>query len=95
MYGQNPAHHPGNPGIIHKAQSLIGRNVGISFTNGQGVSGVICGVRHNEIYVLQYLYQKQFATFHYPVSGIQDIHPFPPCQQSGGHSHGHGQGPYY
>ncbi|WP_409340873.1 hypothetical protein [Paenibacillus sp. MBLB4367] len=79
--------------MLHKAQNLIGRNVGISLANGQGVSGVICGVRQNEVYVLQYLYHTQFATFHYPVSGIRDILPFPPCHHGGGH--GHGQGPYY
>jgi len=63
-------------------QFLINQPVGVSLTNGQGVSGILCSVSDREIYLLEYLYQSQFATKHYPFSQIQDIHPFPPCHIS-------------
>ncbi|OLO25699.1 hypothetical protein BTR23_24305 [Alkalihalophilus pseudofirmus] len=62
-----------------KALGLIGQPVGISLKNGQGVSGVLCSVGNGEVYLMQYLYASQFATFHYPFNNIQDIHAFPPC----------------
>ncbi|TMV51664.1 hypothetical protein FE783_06870 [Paenibacillus mesophilus] len=68
------------PPLQQKARSLLGQPVGISLKNGQGVAGVLCQVQANELFVLQYLYQAQFATFHYPFSDIQDIHPFPRCR---------------
>ena len=70
----------------HKAQHLVGHPVGISFTNGQGASGVLCGYDHHKIYVMEYLYHTQFATKQYPFSQIQDILPFPSC-----HPHDHQQ----
>ncbi|MCC2687148.1 MAG: hypothetical protein K0R75_4047, partial [Paenibacillaceae bacterium] len=36
---------PGMSPIHQKAVGLIGRTVGISLRNGQGVSGVLCSVR--------------------------------------------------
>lgn len=63
----------------HKVPYLLGKPVGISLTNGQGVSGVLCSVHGGEVYVMEYLYHTQFATKHYPVNQIQDIHPFPGC----------------
>ncbi|WHH60776.1 hypothetical protein [Petroclostridium sp. X23] len=62
-----------------KLQFLIYQPVGVSLTNGQGVSGILCGVANGEIYLLEYLYQSQFATKHYSFRQIQDINPFPPC----------------
>lgn len=78
----NPWSYAGGrlPSVEEKAESLIGRPAGISLKNGQGVSGVICSVEDGQVYVLQYLYAFQFATFHYPFQEIQDIIPFPPCQ---------------
>lgn len=67
-------------GVEQKARALIGRPAGISLKNGQGVSGVICSVDADQVYVLQYLYAFQFATFHYAFQDINDILPFPPCQ---------------
>lgn len=61
-------------------QYLINQPVGVSFMNGQGTSGILCDVNEREIYLLEYLYHTQFATKHYPISQIQDIHPFPPCR---------------
>ncbi len=60
-------------------QYLIDQPVGVSLINGQGVSGILCDVTGGEIYLLEYLYQSQFATRHYPLSQIQAIHPFPSC----------------
>jgi hypothetical protein len=80
------------PSLHQKARSLLGQPVGISLRNGQGVTGVLCEMHGNEIFVLQYLYQSQFATFHYPFNEIQDIHGFPRCRPSGG---GGGGGPLY
>jgi hypothetical protein len=58
---------------------LINKPVGVSLANGQGVSGILCSVSNGEIYLLEYLYQSQFATKHYPFDQIQDIQPFPAC----------------
>jgi hypothetical protein len=71
---------PGMSPIHQKAVSLIGRTVGVSLRNGQGVSGVLCSVRGRQIFLLQFLYQSQFATFHYDLSNVADINPFPRCQ---------------
>lgn len=58
---------------------LIYQPVGVSLVNGQGVSGILCGFDQGSIYLLEYLYQSQFATKHYQYSEIQDITPFPSC----------------
>nr|WP_248930802.1 hypothetical protein [Paenibacillus hamazuiensis] len=65
--------------VEQKALALIGHPAGISLKNGQGVSGVLCGVQSGQLFVMQYLYASQFATFHYPLNDIRDIHPFPSC----------------
>ena len=62
-----------------KLRFLINRPVGVSLINGQGVSGILCGVSGGEIYLMEYLYHDQFATKHYSFNHIQDINPFPPC----------------
>jgi NurA-like 5'-3' nuclease len=59
---------------------LIGQPVGISLRNGRGISGVLCDVRGNYIYVLEYLYAQQFATFKYRFDEIQNIYRFPSCR---------------
>ncbi|WP_342514636.1 hypothetical protein MKY34_07885 [Sporosarcina sp. FSL K6-1522] len=59
---------------------LIGQPVGISFINGQGTSGVLCGTSGGKLLVIEYLYQAQFAMKQYDFHTIQDIHEFPPCQ---------------
>jgi hypothetical protein len=64
-----------------KIRYLMGQPVGISLTNGQGVSGILCNAYGGEIYVMEYLYQSQFALKHYDERMIQDINPFPPCRQ--------------
>lgn len=58
---------------------LIGRPIGISFRNGQGTSGILCNIQGNTLFVMEYLYQSQFAMKQYPFSSIQDVNPFPPC----------------
>lgn len=58
---------------------LIHQPVGVSLVNGQGVSGILCGFDHGSIYLMEYLYQSQFATKHYSYAQIQNITPFPPC----------------
>ncbi len=63
-----------------KLQFLMNQPVGVSLINGQGVSGILCDVSNEEIYLLEYLYHTQFAMKHYTFNMIQDIHPFPPCQ---------------
>ncbi|MGE7871075.1 hypothetical protein [Bacillus paramycoides] len=62
-----------------KVSYLIGRPVGISLINGQGTSGVLCGVQDNQLFLYEYLYQAQFAMKHYDFRQIQDIHAFPNC----------------
>ena len=60
-------------------QYLINKPVGVSLTDGTGVSGILCSITHNEIYLLEYLYHTQFALRHYPQHQIRDVLPFPPC----------------
>jgi hypothetical protein len=62
-----------------KAASLVGSPVGVSFTSGQGVSGILCSIENGELYVMEYLYHSQFAMKHYPVYTIQDVFAFPDC----------------
>lgn len=62
-----------------KLQFMINQPVGVSLTNGQGASSILCNVENGEIYLLEYLYHSQFATKHYPFDEIQDINPFPSC----------------
>ena len=64
---------------IKRVPYLIGRPIGISFMNGQGTSGFLCGVQNNQLFVYEYLYQAQFAMKHYDFRQIQDIHAFPNC----------------
>ncbi|MBV7508941.1 hypothetical protein KW850_27440 [Bacillus sp. sid0103] len=64
-----------------KIRHLMGRPIGISFTNGQGASGVLCGTSGGKLLVIEYLYQAQFALKQYDFTMIQDINGFPPCQQ--------------
>ncbi|MNI75126.1 hypothetical protein D3C73_1312530 [compost metagenome] len=59
--------------------ALLRQPVGVSFVNGTGTSGIFCGVQGNEIFILEYLYQDQFATKHYPISSIRRLLPFPDC----------------
>ncbi len=63
----------------HKIPYLIGQPVGVSFTNGQGTSGVLCGVSGGKLLVLEYLYQSQFALKQYDLHMIHDVNGFPPC----------------
>ncbi len=70
----------------YKIQYLIGQPIGISFTSGQGTSGILCGVSEEKLLVLEYMYQSQFALKHYDFQMIQDINGFPPC---------HVQQPFY
>lgn len=62
-----------------KVQYLIGQPIGVSFVNGQGTSGILCGGSDGKLLVIEYLYQSQFALKQYDSYSIQDIHGFPPC----------------
>ncbi|MGW9018468.1 hypothetical protein [Priestia megaterium] len=62
-----------------KINYLIGRPVGISLTNGQGTSGILCGISGTKILVIEYMYQAQFSLKQYDAFMIQDINGFPPC----------------
>jgi hypothetical protein len=62
-----------------KLPFLMNQPVGVSLVNGQGVSGILCGFDTGQIFLMEYLYQSQFATKHYPFNMIQDITPFPAC----------------
>lgn len=62
-------------------QYLINKPVGVSLTDGTGVSGILCTITHNEIYLLEYLYHTQFALRHYPLNQISDVLPFPSCDR--------------
>lgn len=62
---------------------LMNQPVGVSLRNGQGVSGVLCDVSHNTVYLMEYMYQTQYATKHYPFNQIQNITPYPSCSSKG------------
>lgn len=66
-----------------KAVGLVGQPVGVSLTNGQGVTGVLCSVSGGNVVLQEYLYQSQFATKQYPFNMIQDINAFPGCAMPG------------
>lgn len=59
---------------------LINQPVGVSLTDGTGVSGILCSITHNEIYLMEYLYHTQFALKHYLLSQVQNVLPFPSCR---------------
>ncbi|OCA85336.1 hypothetical protein [Pseudobacillus wudalianchiensis] len=63
-----------------KVSQLMGQPVGISFSNGQGTSGILCRVSGGKVFVIEYLYKTQFALKQYDSRVIQDINGFPPCQ---------------
>ncbi|ANE45154.1 hypothetical protein SY83_01030 [Paenibacillus swuensis] len=62
--------------------SYVGQPVGISLVNGQGVSGVLCQIGNGRLYVLEYLYQSQFATKQYMFGQVQNVTVFPGCGPS-------------
>jgi hypothetical protein len=62
-----------------KIQYLVGQPIGVSFVNGQGTSGILCGASDGKLLVIEYLYQSQFALKQYDIYTIQDLHRFPPC----------------
>ncbi len=66
-----------------KATGLVGQPVGVSLTNGQGVSGVLCSLSDNKVVLQEYMYQSQFAAKQYPFYMIQDINGFPGCYMPG------------
>ncbi|WP_370452259.1 hypothetical protein [Cohnella sp. AR92] len=65
--------------VQQKAMYYMGRPVGVSLRNGQGVSGILCNVSNSQLFLLQYLYNTQFATFHYPLGEVSDVIPYPAC----------------
>ncbi|MWC27765.1 hypothetical protein [Paenibacillus sp. MMS18-CY102] len=80
MFMPSPGGMPDTTSLEQKASLLIGRPVGVSMRNGNGVTGVLCAVQNGEIFLLQYLYHSQFATFHYPLIQVADILAFPSCR---------------
>ena len=64
-----------------KIPYLINQPVGVSLTNGQGTSGVLCGVSDGKLLLYEYLYQAQFALKQYDLRMVRDINGFPPCNQ--------------
>lgn len=63
----------------YKIGYLLGQPMGISFVDGTGTSGILCNADGTSLYVMEYLYQSQFAMKHYTYNMIQDLHPFPGC----------------
>jgi hypothetical protein len=64
----------------YKIQMLMGKPVGVSFINGQGTSGILCDARDGKLFVMEYLYQAQFALKQYDFQQISDINGFPGCR---------------
>lgn len=72
------------PPWYQRAINLIGQPVGISLVDGTGVSGVLCKIERGQIYIMQYLYQTQYATMHYRFDQIQNVTPYPGCSPQPG-----------
>jgi len=64
-----------------KIRRLYNMPVGVSFINGRGTSGILCGAQSGELYILEYICQDQFALKRYDFNEIDDINPFPPCNR--------------
>ncbi|NMD71560.1 hypothetical protein HHO41_14755 [Bacillus sp. DNRA2] len=64
---------------LQKIPYLINQPIGVSFIDGTGASGVLCGTSDGKLLVMKYLYQAQFALMQYDMYAIQDIHGYPPC----------------
>ncbi|MFG6120341.1 hypothetical protein [Thalassobacillus sp. B23F22_16] len=62
-----------------KVPYFYGQPIGVSFVDGTGASGVLCGISEGKLLVMQYLYHTQFALMQYDLYTIQDIHGFPLC----------------
>lgn len=62
-----------------KIAYLVGQPVGVSLVNGQGTSGILCGVSNGKLLLYEYLYRTQFALKQYDFFMIQDVNGFPPC----------------
>ncbi|KHD86083.1 hypothetical protein [Heyndrickxia ginsengihumi] len=62
-----------------KIRQLMGKPIGISLSSGQGTSGILCSASDGKLYVMEYLYQSQFALKHYDYNMIHDINGFPSC----------------
>ncbi|MGD6994031.1 hypothetical protein [Sutcliffiella horikoshii] len=62
-----------------KIQHLMNQPIGVSFVDGTGASGVLCGISGGKLLVMEYLYQAQFALKQYDVFTVQDIHGYPGC----------------
>ncbi|WP_078395822.1 hypothetical protein [Shouchella patagoniensis] len=60
-----------------KINYLLGHLIGVSFFDGRGTSAVLCYTQIGELFLMEYLYHKQFALKHYEFQLIQEIPPFP------------------
>ena len=65
----------------HEFCKLIGKPVGVALVNGQGVAGILCDIRNGEIFLLQFLFGTQFATFRFPLRQVRTITRFPSCDR--------------
>ncbi len=58
---------------------MIGNPVGVSLKNGKGTSGVLCDIKNDVLYLIEYMYQDKFAMKQYGFDKISDVMNFPPC----------------
>lgn len=65
--------------MLDKIKLLIGQPIGVHFKNGLSVSGVLCNVNDDEIFLMEYLYQSKFIQKQYDFDLIQGIFIFPSC----------------
>ncbi|NLP50220.1 hypothetical protein [Bacillus sp. RO1] len=62
-----------------KIPHLMNQPIGVSFLDGTGTSGVLCGTSNGKLLVMEYLYHTQFALKQYDLNTVQDIHGYPGC----------------
>ncbi len=66
--------------ITPRIRRLVGQPVGLSFKNGQGTSGIFCGVREGAVLLIEYSYQEVFPLKQYPMEEVDNLYPFPSCR---------------
>ncbi|WP_126429004.1 hypothetical protein [Brevibacillus marinus] len=68
--------------IRQQALRLVGRPVGITKRDGTGVSGVLCRVGNNNLFVLVFLVGDVFPLIRIPINQIRAIRRFPACPRT-------------
>lgn len=67
--------------LKEKMKDYIGQPIGIELANGVSVSGILCDVTDDKLYVMEYLYQAKFVQKEYDLELIVGVYLFPSCRK--------------